>query len=58
MAQTVKDPLAVGDLCSIPESGRSPGEENGYTSVHAWRIPWAEKPGRLQSVGSQRVGYN
>ena len=24
----------------------------------AWKIPWTEEPGRLQSVGSQRVGHN
>ena len=24
----------------------------------AWRIPWAEEPGRLQSIGSQRVGHD
>ena len=27
-----------------------------HPSIFAWRIPWAEEPGRLQSVGSQRVG--
>ena len=26
-----------------------------HSSIHAWRIPWTEEPGRLQSVGSQRV---
>ena len=28
------------------------------SSTLAWQIPWAEEPGRLQSVGSQRVGHN
>ena len=28
------------------------------SSVLAWKIPWTEKPGGLQSVGSQRVGHN
>ena len=28
------------------------------SSTHAWKIPWMEKPGRLQSMGSQRVRYN
>ena len=28
------------------------------SSILAWRIPWVEKPGRLQSMGSQRVGHN
>ena len=27
-------------------------------SILAWRIPWTEKPRRLQSIGSQRVGHN
>ena len=26
-------------------------------SIPAWRIPWTEKPGRLQSMGSERVGH-
>ena len=45
----------VGDLGSIPGSGRYPGEGNGPTqwSILAWRIPWTEKPGGLQSMGSQ-----
>ena len=29
-----------------------------HSSILAWRIPWMEKPGRLQSMGSQRVGQN
>ena len=29
-----------------------------HSSILAWRIPWGEKPGRLQSVGLQRVGHN
>ena len=28
------------------------------SSILAWRIPWTEKPGRLQSVGWQRVGHD
>ena len=28
-----------------------------HSSVLAWRIPWAEEPGRLQSMGSQRLGH-
>ena len=26
-----------------------------YSSIFAWRIPWTEEPGGLQSIGSQRV---
>ena len=29
-----------------------------HSSVLAWRIPWTEEPGRLQSMGSQRVGHD
>ena len=29
-----------------------------HSSVLAWEIPWTERPGGLQSMGSQRVGHN
>ena len=29
-----------------------------HSSVLAWRIPWTEKPGRLQSMGLHRVGHD
>ena len=29
-----------------------------HPSTLAWKIPWTEEPGRLQSMGSQRVGHN
>ena len=29
-----------------------------HSSILAWRIPWMEKPGRLPSMGSQRVGHD
>ena len=29
-----------------------------HSSILAWRIPWTEEPGGLQSIGSQRVGHN
>jgi len=29
-----------------------------HSSILAWRIPWTEEPGRLQSMGSQRVEHN
>ena len=29
-----------------------------HSSVLAWRIPWKEEPGRLQSMGSERVGHS
>ena len=43
------------DLGLIPKSGRSPGEGNGNPLQYAWL---EKEPGRLQSVGSQRVGHN
>ena len=54
----VKNPPAnagdAGNSGSVPLLGRSPGEGNGnHSSVLAWRIPWMEEPGGLQSVGSQ-----
>ena len=29
-----------------------------HSSTIAWKIPWTEEPGRLQSMGLQRVGHN
>ena len=29
-----------------------------HSSILAWKIPWTEEPGRLQSIRSQRVGHN
>ena len=44
---------------------RSLGQEDSleediatHSSILAWRIPWTEEPGRLQSMGSQRVGHD
>ena len=35
------------------------GEGNGtHSSSLAWKIPWTEEPGRLQSMGSLRVGHD
>ena len=52
-------PANAGDLRgagSIPGSGRSLEEEMVTdSSILACRIPWTEEPGRLQSVGSQRI---
>ena len=43
----------TGDPGSIPGSGRSPGEGNGNPPHYlAWKIPWTEDAGRLQSMGS------
>ena len=60
----VKNPPAnAGDIRDnpglIPGLGRSSEEGNAiYSSTLAWRIPWAEELGGLQSRGSQRVRHN
>ena len=42
------------DVRSLPESGRSPGEEMAtHSSILTSKIPWTEEPGGLQSMGSQ-----
>ena len=53
----VKNLLAnAGDSGLVPGSERSTGEKNGYhSSILAWRIPWMEEPGGLQSMVSQRA---
>ena len=49
----------AGDPGSIPGSGRYLGEGNSkYSSTLAWKIPWTEKPVRLQSMGSKRVRHD
>ena len=48
-----------GDLSLIPGSGRSPeGGNDNPLQILAWRIVWTEGPGRLQSMGSQRVRHD
>ena len=48
-------PAHVGDLGSIPGSGRSLDEEMAtHSSVLAWEIPWTEEPQGLQSTGLQK----
>ena len=49
----------AGDTGLISGSGRSPEGGNGnQSSIPAGKIPWAEEPGRLQSIRLQRVRYN
>ena len=55
VAQMVKNPLAMQEA-----QAQSLGQENPlekgmatHSSILAWRIPWAEEPGGLQSMGSQ-----
>ena len=57
MAQTVKN-LPAMQKTQVRSLGREDPLEEGtatHSSVLAWRIPWTEEPGGLQSLGSQRV---
>ena len=61
VAQTRKESVCnAGNLGSIPGSGRSPGKGNGnpLQYILASEIPRTEEPGRLWSMGSQRVRHN
>ena len=45
----------------VPSLGREDPLEKGmatHSSILAWRSPWTEEPGGLQSIGSQRVGHD
>ena len=51
--------------CNAGDPGSIPGSEDllekemaTHSSILAWKSPWTEKPGRLQSMGSQRVRHN
>ena len=60
MAQTVKRLLAMWET-QVQSLGREDlleKEMATHSSILAWRIPWTEEPGRLQSMGSQRVGHD
>ena len=57
----MNSPANEGDLGhpgSIPGSGRSSEERPTHFSILGWEIPWTEEPGRLQSMGLQRVGHS
>ena len=51
-------PASAGNVGLIPGSG-NPLEKGmaTHSSVHAWRIPWTETSGGLQSTGLQKVGH-
>ena len=58
MAQMVKNLPAMQET-QDPSLGRKHPLETGmatHSTVFVWRIPWAEEPGRLQSMQSQSVG--
>ena len=43
---------------SLGQEDRLEEEMATHSSTLAWKIPWTEEPGRLQSMGSQRVGHD
>ena len=60
MAQIVKNPPAMWETWVQSLGCEDPLEEGmaTHSSILAWRIPWTEEPGRLQSMGSQRVRHD
>ena len=60
VAQTVKHLPAMREIWVQPLGQEDPLEKEMaiHSSTLAWRVPWMEKPGRLQSMGLQRVGHN
>ena len=60
MAQLVKNPPATWETW-VPSLGWEDLPEKGmatHSSILAWRMPWTEEAGRLQSMESKRVGHN
>ena len=60
VAQTVKNPPAVQETQVRSLGWKDPLEKEMiiHSRILAWRIPWTEEPGRLQSVVSKRVSYD
>ena len=60
VAQRLKflPPMRETRVRSLGQEDSLENEMLTHSSILAWRIPWTEKPGRLQSMGSQRVGHN
>ena len=60
MAQTVENPPAMWETWVQSLGWKDPLEEGMVThsSILAWRIPWAEEPGGLQFIGSQKLEKN
>ena len=56
VTQTVKNLPAVLET-QVPSLGQEAPLEKRM-AIHAWRIPWTEEPGGLQSMGSQIVGHD
>ena len=60
MAQTVKRLPTVQEtrVQSLGQEDPLEKEMATHSSTLAWKIPWTEEPGRLQSMGLQRVGHD
>ena len=60
MAQRLKRLPAMREawVQSLGQEDPLEKEMTTHSSILAWRIPWMEEPGGLQSMGSQRVGHN
>ena len=60
MAQRLKrlPPMRETRVQSLGQEDPLEKEMVTHSNILAWRIPWTEKPGRLQSTGSQRVGHD
>ena len=60
MAQTVKNPPAMQETWVQSLGWEDPLEKEMaiHSGILAWRIVWMEDPGRLQSLGSQRVRHD
>ena len=60
MAQTVKNLPAMWEtqVQSLGQGDPLEKETATHSNILAWRIPWTEEPGRLQSMGSKRVGHD
>ena len=60
MAQTVKRWTAMWETWVRSLGREDPLEKEmaTHSSILAWKIPWIEEPGRLQSMGSQRVRHD
>ena len=60
VAQRVKCLPAMQEIWARSLGQEDPLEKEmaPHSSTLAWKIPWTEKPARLQSMGSQRVGHD
>ena len=60
VAQMVKNPSANARDAALINGLGDPLEEEmaTHSSILDWEIPWTEEPGRLQSMGLQRVGHD